>query len=237
MPIRLLQLSDIHFADRSAPVNGRDPAGRLRAVLAATHPESSLVDALVLTGDLTDDGSRSGCRDLAAVLAPLGLPILAVPGNHDDPRAVRDTFGPGVLEIGGWRIIGIDSTRPDQIHGTVDVTAEMSRLDGYDRRPTALAMHHPPVTPSTYAWFQLDGAAELRAAVARRPHVKALFTGHLHHPFEARIGDATLFGCPSSLIAFRHEGDQVVIGGADTTGARLNTLHNDGSVTSIVIRA
>nr|BFE56502.1 3',5'-cyclic-AMP phosphodiesterase [Dactylosporangium thailandense] len=237
MSVRLLQLSDIHFADGGAPVDGRDPARRLRAVLAAARLETSPVDAVVLTGDLTDDGSRSGCHDLAVLLALLVLPILAVPGNHDDPVAVRDTFGPDVLEIGGWRIVGIDSTRPEQIHGTIDVEAEMSRLDLYDQRPTALAMHHPPVTLSTNAWFQLDGAAELRAAVARRPHIKALFTEHLHHPFEARVGEATLFGCPSSLIAFRHEGDEVAIGGADTTGARLNTLHDDGSVTSVLITA
>lgn len=237
MPVRLLQLSDIHLSAGGTPVEGRDPARRLRAVLAAARLETEPADALVLTGDLTDDGSRSGCHDLRAALAPLGLPILAVPGNHDDPRAVRDTFGPDVLEIGGWRIAGIDSTRPAQIHGTVDVDAEMSRLDSYDRRPTALAMHHPPVTPSTNAWFQLEGAAELRAAIARRSHVKALFTGHLHHPFEAGVGDATVFGGPSSLIAFRHEGDEVVIGGADTTGARLGILHDDGAVTSVLITA
>lgn len=237
MSVRLLQLSDIHFANAGAMVGGRDPARRLHAVLAAARLETSTANALVLTGDLTEDGSRSACEELSAALAPLGLPTLAVPGNHDDPRAVRDTFGPDILKIGGWRIIGIDSTRPAEIHGAVDVDAEMSRLDDYDRRPTALAMHHPPVTPSTNAWFQLEGAAELRAAVAQRSHVKALFTGHLHHPFEARVGDATLLGCPSTLVAFQHKGDEVVIGGRGTTGARLITLHDDGTVASVLITA
>lgn len=237
MPVRLLQLSDIHFADGGAPVDGRDPARRLHAVLAAVRRDTPLPDGLVLTGDLTDDGSRSACHDLSAALVSLGLPMLAVPGNHDDPRTIREIFGPDVLELDGWRIVGIDSTRPAQIHGTVDVDAEMSRLDSYDRRLTALAMHHPPVTPSTNAWFQLDGATELRAAIAQRPHVRALFTGHLHHPFEADLGVATVFACPSSLIAFQHDGDEVLVGGADTTGARLTTLHDDGAVTSVLITA
>lgn len=234
MVIRLLQLSDTHFAAGGAEVNGRDPAVRLAAVLDAVRVD---VDALVLTGDLADDGSRAGCERLAARLAPLGRPVLAVPGNHDDPRAVRDVFGPDVLEVGGWRLVGVDTSRPGRIPGAVEVAAEMARLDAYDDRPTLLAMHHPPVSPSTHPWFELAGAAELTAAVARRPHVRALLTGHLHHPFEAEAGGVAVLGAPSVLIAFRHDGDEVVMGGADTTGARVVSLHDDGTLTSSLIRA
>jgi Icc protein len=238
MPVCLLHLSDIHFTrSGSTLVGGRDPARRLQTVLDVVLRETPLLDGVVVTGDLTDDGSWSACRNLSAALRPLGLPMLSVPGNHDDPHAVRQIFGPDVLELGGWRVVGIDSSRPAQIHGTVDVDAEMSRLDTFSRLPTVLAIHHPPVTPSTNAWFQLEDAAELRAAIVTRPHVRALFTGHLHHPFEADVGAATVFACPSSLIGFRHDGDEVVVGGADTSGARLTTLHDDGAVTSHLIMA
>lgn len=237
MPIRLLHLSDIHFTDGGALVDGCDPARRLQTVLEVVLRDTPSLDGVVLTGDLTDDGSWSACQDLCGALRPLGLPMLAVPGNHDDPHTVREVFGPDVLELGGWRIVGIDSSRPAQIHGTVDVDSEMSRLDTFSRLPTVVAIHHPPISPSTNAWFQLDGAADLRAAIAQRPHVRALFSGHLHHPFEVDVGAATVFACPSSLIAFRHDGDEVVVGGANTTGARLTTLHDGGAVTSVLITA
>ncbi|WP_328475342.1 metallophosphoesterase [Actinoplanes sp. NBC_00393] len=231
MTLHLLHLSDIHFAAGGIAVNGRDPAARLTTVLNAVSDRA--VDALVLTGDLTDDGTHAAAADLVAMLAPLGLPTLAVPGNHDDPQVIRDLFGPDVLELGPWRIIGMDSSRPGQIHGSVDVGTEMARIDRYDERPTLLTLHHPPVSPSTHEWFQLDGAAELTAAVARRPHLRALLTGHLHDPFEA----GAVIGAPSTLIAFQHDGDRIVIGGTGRTGARLCALHEDGTVASRFVQA
>ncbi len=237
MAIHLLHLSDTHFTAGNAPVDGRNPVTQLAGVLDAVFRSGAPIDVLVLTGDLTDDGSRSACENLAAALVRLGLPILAVPGNHDDAKAVRDVFGPDVLEIGRWRIIGLDTSRPNQIHGAIDVTVEMSRLDGYDLRPTLLAMHHPPASPSTNPWFQLEGAAEFAAAVAGRPHVRAFLSGHLHCPFIAEAAGTLVMGCPSSLVAFRHVGNEVVIDEADSTGARTCMLHDDGTLTSRVVRA
>lgn len=234
--IHLLQLSDTHFAAGGEVVNGRNPAARLAEVLEAVRLGGSPIDALVVTGDLTDDGSRAACADLAAALAPLGVPILAVPGNHDDPRVVRDLFRPDALEIGRWRLIGLDTSRPGQIHGTVDVAAEMSRLDGYDRSFILLAMHHPPWSPSDHPWFQLEGAAELATAVARRPHVRAFLTGHLHRSFSGAAAGTQVLGCPSVLVEIQVADGEVMIGGVDT-GARICVLHDDGEITSRVVRA
>nr|WP_230416181.1 metallophosphoesterase [Micromonospora tarapacensis] len=232
-----MQLSDIHLTADHRPVHGRDPWERLRTVLDVVRSEGTRPDVVVLTGDLTDDGSYAGCRNLANALAPLGHPILAVPGNHDDPCAVREVFGPDILEVGEWRIVGIDTSRPGQIHGTADVATEMSRLDRYDQRPTLLAMHHPPVSPVSHRWFQLEGAAELVMALAQRPYVRAILSGHLHHPFDSEASGIEVLGCPSSLIAFRHAVDSIVVGGARTTGARWCTLQDDGGVTSRLVQA
>lgn len=237
LPVNLLQLSDIHLTADGADVSGFDPAGRLRQVLDAVARTDAELDALLLTGDLTDDGSRAACGDLASMLAPFDLPALAIPGNHDDPAAVRDTFGSTVLELAGWRIVGIDTSRLDQIHGTIDVRAELDRLDSLDQRWTLLAMHHPPVSPSTNAWFKLDGGEEFVAALATRRHVRAIVTGHLHDPFELTPLLQPIIGCPSSLIAFRHDGDDVQIGGSPATGARLYSLGDDGSVHSRLVVA
>jgi Icc protein len=237
MPANVLQLSDVHFRAGGAAVGDRDPRERLDRVLTAVRQRAVAIDALLLTGDLTDDGSRSACEDLAGTLAPLGLPTLAVPGNHDDPRAVRDVFGPDLLDIGGWRIVGIDTSRPRQIHGTVDTAAEAARLDRLDRKWTILAMHHPPVSLTANPWFQLDGAAEFATAIGQRPHVRAVLAGHLHHPYEARAGGAIVLGGPSTLVSFDHTGDDLVIGVAETTGARICSLHDDGTLTGTLIRA
>jgi Icc protein len=119
------------------------------------------------------------------------------------------------------------------VHGTVDVAATVARLDAHsavDERPTVLAIHHPPSPPSTNPWFQLDGAAHLLDELRLRPHVRIVVSGHLHHAFEASapVGP-TLVGCPSTIMAIAHHGDDYEIGVAAPTGGRILTLGDDGS--------
>jgi Icc protein len=236
MPARVLQLSDIHFRADGGNVDGREPDERLRLVLDAWQRTARPVDLVVLTGDLADDGSFAACRRLSAALAPLSVPVIAVPGNHDRADVVRAVFGADGATAGGWDVIGVDTSRPDQIHGTVDVAAVTERLDAGDGRPTLLAMHHPPTGPSAHRWFQLEGAEELLAALASRPQVRAIMSGHLHDPFEMRAHTGLrVLGCPSTLVAFRHAGGEVVVGGGEVTGARLLELADDGTVASQVL--
>ncbi len=147
---------------------------------------------------------------------------------------MAEVFGGSTeAEVGAWRIVGVDSSRPAQVHGTVDVAATAARLDALavrDGRPTVLAIHHAPTPPSTNAWFQLDGASDLLDELGRRPQVRMVVSGHLHHPFEVeRPGGPSLLGCPSTIMAIAHDGDRYEVGAAVPTGARILTLGDDGS--------
>ncbi|MGR3867295.1 metallophosphoesterase [Streptomyces graminifolii] len=236
MPIRVLQLSDTHLTAAHSGNADTDPDHRLRSALEAHRRTGVHADLTVVSGDLADDGSAPACRRLAAALAPLRTPVLAVPGNHDDPDTVAETFPSDMLETQGWRILGIDTSRPGDIHGTIDTAAETNRLDALDERPTVLVLHHPPLSPSAIPAFQLVGGGELMAALRERPYVKALLTGHLHDPFELRTDTGIqILGCPSTLIGFRHTGDDTVIGEGHIVGVRQVTLHDDGTVSSTVV--
>lgn len=238
MPTRILQLSDLHLRAAPGPVEGRDPDLRLRAVLEAYRAAGSNADLILLTGDLADDGSEAACRRLAAALEPLATPVLAVPGNHDTARAVRDTFGAAEAQAGPWRILGVESARPDQIHGTLDVPDVLRRLDALGPGPTLIAMHHPPLTATRHPWFRCEGAEELLAALADRPRVKAIAAGHLHEAFELRsAAGLPVFGCPSTYKAFRHIDDELVDDESEATGARLLELHDDGTLRTSVLNA
>jgi Icc protein len=236
----VLQLSDTHLARAPhAEVNGRDPDRRLQQVLSAWAALDERADLVVLSGDNADDGSIEGCRRLRAAVAEIGAPMLAVPGNHDDPAAVADAFGPPTpVEVGEWRVVGLDSSRPAQIHGTLDVDGAFRLLDDLDSRPTLLVLHHPPVSRSTNPVFRLDGAAELLAGLAHRSHVKAVMTGHVHDAFDLEgPGDLALLGCPSTLYAIVHEGDGMEVSGEAPTGARVLRLADDGTWSSSLLVA
>jgi Icc-related predicted phosphoesterase len=51
--------------------------------LRALEPVSDEADALLLAGDLTQIGVAAEAEALAAVLAPIAIPVYAVLGNHD----------------------------------------------------------------------------------------------------------------------------------------------------------
>lgn len=240
MPATVLQLSDTHLGAAPGPTAGdRDPDARLGVVLDAWHQRGERADLVVVSGDNADDGSAAALERLARALATIDAPVLALSGNHDDPDAVRAAFpGPDHLEVGRWRVVGCDTSRPGEVHGTVDVGALMARLDALDARPTVLALHHPPRSRSTHPWFRLDGADALLAGLAARPHVRAVVSGHLHDPFElVGPGDLALLGAPSTLMPIAHAGDEYRTGEGGPTGARLLRLADDGALATELVVA
>ncbi|MFG2819678.1 metallophosphoesterase [Kitasatospora sp. NPDC048365] len=94
-PVRVAAVGDIHLAP--------DAAGRYRGAFQALGGQA---DVLLLAGDLTRHGSAEEARTVAAEVAGLPVPVLAVLGNHDhqDGRPdevaaiLRDEGGVGVLE-------------------------------------------------------------------------------------------------------------------------------------------
>lgn len=71
--VRVAALSDIHL--------GRVGYGPPLQTLLAQVPEQA--DILALCGDLTDRGDPEEARQLARALTTVGVPVIAVLGNHD----------------------------------------------------------------------------------------------------------------------------------------------------------
>ena len=224
----VLQISDTHL--RAAPHTpaAMDPDASLLATIDAVRGVRA--DLVLLTGDLADDGSLAALQRLRAVVDDLSTPLLAVAGNHDDLDNVRSMFGTvDTIEVGRWRVMGVESIIPGQDHGSVDVEKVIERLDRLDDRPTLMAIHHPPRSPSTNPLFQLIGADALLAALRDRPHVRAIVSGHLHEVFDRREGDLRIYGGPSSWYAIEHIGDDYRMFTDGLVGAQVLTLGDDGS--------
>lgn len=236
----MLQLSDLHLrAEPGASVLGVDPDARLATVLATWVASARRADLVLLTGDIADDGSREACERVAAALGQLEAPVMAVSGNHDRTDVVAEVFGSATAaELDGWRVVGLDTTVPGEGHGVADVAAATTWLDELDARPTVLALHHPPLSRSTSPYFQLDGAQELLAALATRPHVKAIVSGHLHDAAELRSSAGVRVLCgPSVVMAIEHHDDQMELAPSGAAGARVLLLEDDGSLESELLLA
>ena len=224
----VLQISDTHLRAVPNTPPDRDPDVALAATIDAVRNVHA--DLVLLTGDLSDDGSVPALQRLRSTVAVLSPAILAIPGNHDDPDNVHAVFGrTDTVDLGRWRVLGVESVIRGEDHGEVDVQDLIRRLDALDARPTVLAIHHPPRSPSANAMFQLIGADEMLAALRDRPHVRAVVSGHFYEAFERREGGVELWGSPSAYYAIEHIGTQYELVDDGLVGAQVLTLGDDGS--------
>lgn len=210
----IVHLSDTHLLAGNRPLGGRyDTAANLTATLAAVERTGVRPDAIVFTGDLTDLGEPEAYASLRAQVEPvaarLGAPIVWVAGNHDERPALRaglldeePTARPvtGVWDLGGLRLIALDSSVPGWHHGDLDA-AQLAWLRGILAEPaprgTVLALHHPPL-PSHIPFFdilELRHQSEFAQALAGSD-VRAILAGHLHY---ATAG--TFAGIPVSVAS------------------------------------
>ncbi|BDV30220.1 phosphodiesterase [Microbacterium terricola] len=210
----LLHLSDTHLLAGDVALGGRyDTIANLRRTLEAVERLELRPDAIVFTGDLTDLGEPEAYAALRAMVEPLaerlGAPLVWVAGNHDERPALRSallgldaTEQPvtSVHDLGGLRLIALDSTVPGWHHGDIDAAQrEWLRAQLATPAPlgTILALHHPPL-PSHIPFFDI---LELRdqagfAEVIAGTDVRAILAGHLHYSTSG-----TFEGVPVSVAA------------------------------------
>ena len=116
MPIRLIHVSDLHVG--AGDDGSLDPA--LDELVAQRRPA-----VVVVTGDLTHRGRADQHERAATMLKELGVPVLAVPGNHDVPYTVPARFTRPWVEFerhwgttepvftgDGLLVVGLNSARP-----------------------------------------------------------------------------------------------------------------------------
>lgn len=250
MTFFLLQLSDPHIgADWGSP-DGPTPADGVRRVVDAVLALPDRPDALVISGDLADNGSAAEYAELRELLEPLGLEPHAIPGNHDRRAPLREAFsliGSGdehisyPVDLGPLRLIGLDSTIPDDGAGAGGLDegrlewleAELSRVP---EQPTVIAMHHPPFLTAMPAFDEIGLAAAAREGLAellgRHPQVLRIVAGHVHRMIVAEVAGRAAITVPSTYLqgALKFEGGDLGMKN-DPPGFAVHVL-DDGVLTS-----
>jgi 3',5'-cyclic AMP phosphodiesterase CpdA len=153
---RILHISDLHLGRSEAS----QPLTVLRDLIPGLAPE-----LLVVTGDLTHRGRRTELERARTLLSSLGLPLLAVPGNHDIPYAfptrftrtrhewerVLGTTEP-VYTSDRLAVVGLNSVRPWRQQGGALESSQLddlaSKLDGaFTGALRTVALHHHLAAP------------------------------------------------------------------------------------------
>jgi 3',5'-cyclic-AMP phosphodiesterase len=209
-PVLIAQISDLHIKPPGSLAYGRvDTARALERCVVSLNEFKPEPDLVVISGDLADTPTAEEYEHLKRLLAPLKLPFVSLPGNHDSREMMRAVFpqayafpsGPlnQRVEIGGLDLTLLDSSVPGKPHGELD-SATLKWLDATlassPGRPALLFLHHPPF--KTGIWHMdrqnLLNAGELAPIVRRHPRVQLIAAGHVHR------GTLTMFaGIPSTI--------------------------------------
>lgn len=243
--VQLVQMTDLHLlADPEGCLKGVATLASLRATLLAAATDLAGADAVVLSGDLVQD-QPDAYAHLPPLLAPLGKPVLCIPGNHDLPAALAASLQQAPFQVGGqhdagrWRILLLDSSVGGRAHGELGApalaTLAMQLQQAADRH-VLIVLHHPPL-PLGSAWLDeiglQDGAALLHLLQAHE-HVRGVVFGHAHQVYDSTRGRLRLLGTPSTCAQFRPRSAEFALD--DLPPAyRVLRLRADGQIDTRVV--
>lgn len=206
---KVVVLTDLHIMAGGKTIIGIDPVARLRAAIADIGRQCSDADLLVVTGDLTHWGDVEAYSVLKELLSPLAIPCRLLIGNHDlranfqkvfpEVAADSDGFVQFVDDLGGWRLIGLDSStsvpavNPDRDTGRLcgKRMAFLERaLDGAGDRRVVVFLHHTPFVTGFPGMddIMLEQAEDFFALLKKRANVDLVVSGHIHRTISANIG-------------------------------------------------
>lgn len=221
----ILQLSDTHIVrvgERAyGVVDTAEALARGVASITRIAPQLPAIDAIIVTGDLTDFGDPDEYARFRDLTRDLPAPLYAVPGNHDRREAMRAAFsdqswmpvsGPvqWVLALEDFAIIGLDSLVEGQGSGALceeGLAFLQAALDRLSPKPVMIAFHHPPFVTGI-AKMDEQGFANRDALLALLPGYAGpmqIICGHVHRMVVSHLGDIPAMIAPGTSHAVKLE--------------------------------
>jgi len=245
--LRLLHLTDPHlFADEAGEIYGVRTAETFAATLQhALMTTPGEIDAVLVTGDIAEDGDAATYERFRREMAALDLPVLCLPGNHEDRGAMTRILSEPPLQLcgthtlPGWRIILLDSHLAGSDEGFLHAD-ELLRLE---RELAAAAdenvlvcVHHQPV-PIGSPWLDAYGIVNADAFLPRleaQGNVRAVLFGHVHQVSDRLHRGIRMMSTPSTCAQFTPNTDRCVMDLAPP-GFRWLQLQPDGRIETEVV--
>ncbi len=211
----IAQISDMHIlAEGWLAFGSVDTNGALEHAITQLNAMTPRPDAVLITGDMVNDGYEDQYQALVQRLTRLDIPYFPILGNHDDRELARSAFGQlffmpedgpihYTTEIGGVSLIALDSNVPGKPYGKLGAeqlewldAALMERRD----RPSLVMLHHPPFMTGIEFMDScaLRDGDKLAEVIAKHEHVERVLCGHLHRPIQRRFAGTIAMTAPGT---------------------------------------
>jgi 3',5'-cyclic-AMP phosphodiesterase len=245
MSITLLQLTDTHIHDQQNELFKKtQPDTCLQKVMKHAKQNLNDIDYVVVTGDLTHEGTEAACTRLANLLSQFDCPVYVTPGNHDSNHHIRKYLlnkqidMPGNIKTEHWQLLFTDSHIENQAAGLVtDISLKKLNTQLQQcNKPALLFTHHPPVKINSL-WLDKIGMSngdQLLQQLSSFNQLQAVVFGHIHQTWQSQYQHIKILGTPSTCIQFK-AGSEDFATDDHAPGYRVFQLHENGQFTSNTI--
>lgn len=212
----IAQISDTHLeADIKDEAQSLRTQKAFDALIMSIQAQPVKPDLILFSGDLGEAATHAEYSYVAAGLDKLGIPVLAIPGNHDARAPMRDMLPTMIGQTYSGHlclcnadfplvIIGLDTLTEGAPHGEL-CPARLEwlsqKLSKYSDRDALIFMHHPPITTGMQhmdSMGLLEGKQEFANLVRQHGKVQAILCGHMHRSITGKCGGASVRVSPSA---------------------------------------
>lgn len=265
-PIRLIQVSDAHvLAQPGDSLLKVDTRLSLEGVLNSIRKNDADMDALLITGDISQNGAVAAYHHVLEQVSGMAPIIRVLPGNHDHVTTLKQVWQAHtqpITDLGNWRVVMLDSSLPESNAGHL-AEDQLDLLEQAcataSQKHVLVAVHHNPV-PVGSLWLDtmmIDNGHQLFAIIQRHPNVQAVLWGHVHQVYDStynfgvdQTGPDTiesaqgaqsnrrqvrLMACPATSFQFLPQSSSFALDSI-APGYRRLWLYPDGRLETEVVR-
>ncbi|MDP7536505.1 MAG: metallophosphoesterase [Methylococcales bacterium] len=241
----LLQFSDLHLFEQTEKyahdICPEQSFLKIFEQAIETHPA---IDLILITGDLAEDPVETVYNRLKERLSWYQIPIVCLPGNHDNYPVMLKTFSQPPMtcnkltRLGNWQIIALNSQIVGEKQGAIAIpemaflqdTLSISR-DYF----SVIALHHHCI-PTGSSWMnhmQLEQSEQFLKTLQNYNNVKLILSGHTHQILDTHTAGTAILGTPSTCYQFKPNSKHFAIT-QEPPCYRSVTLFPDGEITSTI---
>jgi Icc protein len=245
--ITFLQLTDLHILPGSEDtLLGVNTYRYFQKILRHAFSDRGSFDLILITGDLAQEPSEQSYRQILDGLKGFDVPVVCLPGNHDDFVLMQRMFKHDMINcrkqhiFSKWQLICLNSQIPGSAKGNL-AASELNFLRRcLQEKPdlhALVAMHHHCLATHS-AWMDtmiIKNNTELLDLLTEFPGVKAIVTGHIHQVMDKYYHTIRVLSTPSTCFQFKPESKHFAVD-STSPGYRIIKLYDDGRFETCVKR-
>ncbi len=196
------QITDTHIKGEGVIAYGKvDTYSFLKQNVDHINGLLPSVDAVIVTGDVTDEGSIEEFSALRQELDRLKMPYFVVPGNHDHRENLLKAFSDKAylgecqdfiqysIDDFPFRLVAVDTLVTGKPYGEISTSQLVSldkTLSEKPEKPTLVFQHHHPFKSGIQFMDEqnLRNAEDELSVLKRHRQVKHIACGHVHRACE-----------------------------------------------------